>query len=160
MPSVYGTIAGADAYHLARGNATWTGNETVKGVALLRGSEYIDGNFRAYFPGLKAGNRAQDREWPRTWAHDREGNAIAADEVPIEAINASYEAALRELVSPGSLSPDFIPGQQEKSVKVDVIAVEYTGPVGVAAFKPVMTIIGEILYPILINAVGARTERV
>lgn len=160
MPNAYGTNEGADAYHAARGNTLWAGTSEKKTIARLRGSEYIDGNFRSYFPGFKAGNREQEREWPRTWAHDREGNAIAADVIPVEAINASYEAALRELVSPRSLEPDFVPGQQEKSVKVDVIAVEYTGPVGISAIKPVMTVVGSILAPILINAVGGRTERV
>lgn len=37
-----------------------------------------------------------------------ECNAIPATEVPIEIIHATYEAALRELASPGSLSPDFV----------------------------------------------------
>lgn len=161
MPSGYGDNAGADAYHLARGNMLWTGTDEAKSAARLRGSEYIDGNFRAYFSGIKVNGRAQEREWPRSGAYDRDCYSIPADEVPVEAINASYEAALRELVKPGSLSPDFVVGKQVKREKVDVIEVEYAGAVtGAAAFKPVMTVISGILAPILVNAVGARTERV
>lgn len=159
MPDYYGTIGSADAYHLARGNTAWTGTDAVKEAAMLRGSEYIDNNFRPLFPGRKAGLRAQVREWPRTWAYDIDLNHIPSSAVPIEAEHASYEAALRELVSPGSLSPDFTPGRQQKSVKVDVIAIEYTGPVGIDSARPILTIVGGILQPILTGATGAQTVR-
>lgn len=159
----YGTLAAADAYHADRGNSTWTGTDEAKNIALLRGSEYVDQNFRSSFPGFKAGLREQVREWPRTFAHDIEGLTIPSDQVPVEVENATYEAALRELVTPGSLFPDFTPGQQQKRVKVGPIEVENTGPLGVRSVKPILTIVQGILQPILTgranSSLAGRTAR-
>lgn len=164
MPDYYGTSAGADTYHAARGNTTWIGADGAKAIALLRGSEYIDQAYRSSFPGHKTGARDQLREWPRIDAYDTEDNYIAQDTVPDEVIYASYEAALRELVTPGSLLPDYTPGQQERRVKVDVIEVEYTAPHGVQSVLPIVSIINGILAPILTGSVSSsiagRSERI
>ena len=149
MADFYGTVVGADAYHLARGNTTWTGDNTAKEVALLRGSEYVDTTFRSDFPGEKTGERAQVREWPRSWADDADGNALDPDEIPIEVENATYEAALRELTSPGALQPDYNPAGQQKSVQVDVIKIEYAAPYGADSVLPIITVIRGILAPLL-----------
>lgn len=159
----YGSIAGADTYHSDRGNTTWTGTDAAKTIALLRGSEYIDQNFRSSFPGYKTGLRDQVREWPRTDAYDIEYNHIGGSTIPTEVIYASYEAALRELVTPGTLFPDFTPGQQTKREKVGPIEVEYTGPQGLASVKPMITVILGILAPILTghaqSSIAGRTIR-
>jgi len=155
MSDFYGTLAAADAYHLARGNSTWTGTDGVKNIALLRGSEYIDQAFRSAFPGLKTEQRDQLREWPRSDAYDIEGNYLPSDEVPDEVPIATYEAALRELVDPGSLLPDYDPGGQQKRVKVDVIEIEYSAPHGAASSLPVVNAIRGILAPVLTGAVGS-----
>lgn len=147
--SFYGTVADADAYHAARGNSTWTGDSDAKEIALLRGSEYIDHNFRSSFPGYRTELRDQTREWPRSWAFDRENNSIPSDEVPVEVKEAAYEAALRELTDPGSLFPDFNPGQQTKRERVGPIEVEYTSPMGLASAKVMVTRILGILAPVL-----------
>lgn len=164
MADFYGTQIAADAYHLARGHATWTGDSDDKDAALLRGSEYIDQAYRSSFPGFKTGLRAQLRDWPRSDAYDIEGNYLAADVVPDEVFNASYEAALRELITPDSLLPDYNPGGQKKSVKVDVIAIEYTAPHGAASSLPVINIIRGILAPILTGSnnsgIAGRAERI
>lgn len=149
MADFYGTLVAADAYHLARGNTTWTGADEVKNIALLRGSEYIDQSFRSSFPGYKTDLRAQLREWPRVSASDIEGNFLDPDVVPDEVFDATYEASLRELVSPGSLRPDYNPSAQQKRVKVDVIDIENTAPHGVASVIPIITVIRGILAPIL-----------
>ena len=149
MSDFYSTVAAADTYHTAHGNATWTGTDDLKNAAMLRGSEYIDQSFRSSFPGFKTELRDQLREWPRSDAADIEGNYLDNETVPIEVFNATYEAALRELVSPGSLLPDYAPGGQKKRVKVDVIDIEYTAPHGASSVLPVITIIRGILAPIL-----------
>lgn len=158
--SFYGDIAGADSYHLARGNAAWAGIDSLKEAALMRGSDYVDqryrwlttcGRWQSMFTGERTAGRAQDREWPRTGAVDYSGNAIADNEVPVEVKNAVYEAALRELVSPGSLSPDFIPSGQKVRVKVDVIEVGYAAPVAgdnTTPNRPIIPAIDEILAPL------------
>ena len=93
MADFYGTLIAADAYHLARGNTTWTGTDELKNAAMLRGTEYIDQAYRSDFPGEKTGQRAQLREWPRVDAVDINGNYIPTDEVPDEVPDATYEAA-------------------------------------------------------------------
>jgi hypothetical protein len=149
MADFYGTLEGANTYHSDRGNTTWTGDDPTLNIALLRGSEYIDQGYGLQFPGSKVGLRAQIREWPRNGAQDTEGNAIGVSEVPVEAMYASYEAALRELTVPGSLQPDYDPAGQQKSVKVDVIAIEYTAAHGAQSVIPIINIINGILAPIL-----------
>lgn len=131
----YGTDAGADAYHLERGNADWAmGTQSERTAARIRASQYIDGRYRlevspgiwiSMFSGKRTGARAQADEWPRTGATDIDGNAIPEAEVPIEVLNATYEAASRELAEAGSLSPDYTASQQVTKEKVDVLEVTY-----------------------------------
>lgn len=161
----YGTLSGANAYHTARGNAAWNGTDEQKTIALLRGSEYVDFNFRDRFPGYKTGLRDQEREWPRSWAFDIENNSIPADEVPDEVVRATYEAALRELVSPGSLMPDVTLGKQIKAARVEgAVSVEYVGAVGLAGLRPLVSVVSAILAPILTavggSSIAGRSERV
>lgn len=160
MPDYYGSLAGADAYHLARGNADWTGTDEAKAAALVRGSQYIDGRYRkrfasgrwmSLFPGVKTGSRAQSLEWPRTGAVDYEGAAIGDAEVPTEVEQATYEATLRELVSPGSLSPDYVSADRVTKEKVGPIELQYGDAAGADAVptRPVITAIDEIIAPVL-----------
>lgn len=152
---MYGTAAGADAYHLARGNTSWTGTDAVKEAALLRASEYIDATYRNVFQGYKTGGRAQVREWPRKDAYVLDGSVIETlpdDEIPTEVLNATYEAALRELGSPGYLTPDVIPGANKKSVAVSgAVSVQYWSD----DQKPMIEKIGMTLSPLFIGVVSA-----
>ncbi|OSN39557.1 DnaT-like ssDNA-binding protein [Pseudomonas syringae] len=160
MPDFYGTVADADAYHAARANTAWTGGDMAKQAALIRASAYIDGKFQAQnscgrweslFSGVKTGGRAQALQWPRTGATDTEGHAIPADETPIEVVQATYEAALREIALPGSLSPDYVASTAIKRQKVDVLEIEYQAPSTVAGVptRPVITIVDELIAPLL-----------
>lgn len=170
--AIYGTRADADAYHTARGNSGWTGENAAKDAALERATDYIDGRYRwrlasgrwqSMFRGERTGGRAQDREWPRTGATDYEGNAIADDEVPVEVRNATYEAALRELQTPGSLSPDFVPSGQVVKEKVGPIEVGYAVPQATANSlpnRPVIPAIDEILAPLLFRPADLPAVRV
>ena len=162
MPDFYGTVAAADAYHAARANAAWVGEEPAKQAALLRASVYIDGRYRkllasgvwqSLFPGVKTEGRGQAREWPRTGAEDYEGHAIPSDQVPVEVEQATYEAALRELVEPGSPSPDFVAASTVKRQKVGPIEEEFSvaaGADGAASVRPVISIIDEMIAPVLV----------
>ena len=162
MPDFYGTVATADAYHAARANAAWTGDDLAKQAALIRASVYIDGRYRkllasgvwqSLFPGVKTEGRGQAREWPRTGAEDYEGHAIPSDQVPVEVEQATYEAALRELVEPGSLSPDFVAASTVKRQKVGPIEEEFSvaaGADGAASVRPVISIIDEMIAPVLV----------
>lgn len=170
--AIYGTVSDADAYHLARGNAAWTGDNAVKTAALQRATDYIDGRYRkmtaggcwvSMFRGARTDGRAQDLEWPRTGATDGEGNEIPDDEVPVEVEHATYEAALRELADPGSLSPTFTPSQQVTREKVGPVEVAYAegqGSGAMPANRPVVPAIDDIIAGLLCElpplAVGVR----
>lgn len=160
MPDFYGSMEAADAYHALRGNTAWTGDDAAKTAALVRASAYIDGKYQAQnscgrweslFSGSKTGGRAQLLQWPRTGATDNEGNTIPSVEVPIEIEKATYEASLREIASPGSLSPDYVASGAIKRQKVDVLEIEYqaasTGS-GVPT-RPVITVVDELVAPLL-----------
>jgi len=146
---IYGTLEGANAYHAARLNAAWTGADDAKNAARLRASEYIDATFRTAFQGYQTAGRAQPRQWPRTDAYVWERLSwvlIPKDQVPIEVEYATYEAALRELASPGSLTPDITPGKNKKSVSVSgAVSVEYWSD----DMKPMIEKIGMVLAPLI-----------
>mgnify|MGYP001468605960 CR=1 FL=1 len=147
--TTYGTVAGADAYHDARGNAAWASTPTdEKEAALLRASEYIDGHYRSMFQGYRTDGRAQDREWPRTDAYvwsQQTWQLLDANTVPDEIERATYEAAFREL-TPGFLTPDVVPSSNKKSVRVEgAVSVEYWSD----EQYPVIRKIDEILAPLI-----------
>lgn len=115
----YVAVAVADAYHLARGNTIWTGADGLKEAALIRATAWIDGRYGSRWPGFRTNRRLQALDWPRTEAYDREGEVILNTEIPAEVVAATCEAALRELVAPGSLSPDVTPGTAKVLTGVD-----------------------------------------
>ncbi|NDV86817.1 hypothetical protein GTW51_08885 [Aurantimonas aggregata] len=45
MPYHYGKIADADAYHTARLNVGWAGDDAAKTAALIRASSWIDATY-------------------------------------------------------------------------------------------------------------------
>lgn len=151
----YGSVEDFFIYCQARGydlgDLTPSPEDRVTTI-LLRGSEYIDGAYGARFPGVRTDGRAQEFQWPRTGAVDTEGNAIPENEIPSEVIKATYEAALREWESPGSLVPDQNPAEREKSVTVGPVSVTYADATAVQAGEPVYPVIGvidRILEPLL-----------
>ena len=157
----YGTIEGADAYHLAAGNTAWAGTNDAKLAALVRASQYVDtlavakrknGSTYTCFNGVKTGGRDQLLAWPRAGAYDVDCTDIAPDVVPIEVEYATYEAALRELVQPGYLSPDYVPASVIKREKVDVLETEYFGASGGTENpqQPVATLVRNIIAPLLV----------
>jgi len=157
---MYGTLVGADSYHQARGNAAWAaGSDDARIGALVRATDYIDGRYRvllasgrwsSMFPGVRTAGRGQANEWPRTGATDYDGDPIQPDEIPEEVERATYEAALRELASPGSLSPDFLASEAVTREKVGPIEVTYADAAADGQpNRPVIPAIDEILAPLL-----------
>ena len=163
MPDFYGTLAGADAYSAARGNAVWAAaTDEDKQAALVRASGYVDGmvgqqasNATAgcvyVFPGLKAGGYSQALQWPRTGAVDRMGDQVPDDMVPAAIEKATYEAAAREQAAPGSLNPDFVPSQVVQREKVGPLEQEFAvAKNGNPSIRPVIGVIDSLLYPLLV----------
>lgn len=126
-------------------------SDTEIAQALRRATRYIDGKYRYRFLGIRTNGREQALEWPRMDAVDIEGETIADDEIPFELINAVAEAALRELTSPGSLTPDQVETQQVKREKVGSLEIEYADNAGRDTQRPLVPVIDEILAPILIS---------
>jgi hypothetical protein len=145
----------ADAYHAARNNFAWDeGDIADKEAALRRATQYLDGFYKTKWAGYRTNGRAQALDWPRTSAYDHEGNYIASDEVPAELSQACAEAALRELVSPQSLSPDIDTGQRILQETVGPISTRYADR---GSQRTQRTLIDELLSPLL-AANGSMTQ--
>lgn len=161
MADFYGTVEGATAYHTARDNAAWSAagvTDALRTASLVRASSWIDATYGNRFPGKKTEGRAQDLAWPRTGATDAEGEEIADDEIPREIEQATFEAALRELATPGSLSPDYVASERVKQEKVGELAVTYADGAGSADdVKPVISIIDGILSSLLFSPKSTTT---
>jgi hypothetical protein len=129
MPDYYGNIADADTYHLARGNAAWALADTpTKEAALLIASDWIDGKYGGSFPGYPTNRPDQLRQWPRATAYYPWGTHIPDTLVPVQVERATYEVALRQVVSPGSLFVDWTAGTDKKSVSIaGAVSVTYAG---------------------------------
>lgn len=144
----YVSEADATTYFIDRDVEDWhnyTGTND-KEAALVRATAAIDGLYRGSFPGYKKLSRDQALEWPRSYAYDIEGNLIDSDSVPTEIVQATCEAALRELNDPGSMSPDLERGGDIRRMKAGSVEIEYgAGATSTTAF----TIIGRLLSGIL-----------
>ena len=146
----YGTVDGFKTYHTARGRdiSAYTDDVAIA-AALVVASEWVDGRYRPQFPGWKVGLRLQVREWPRIGGLDIYGYSIASTAVPDEIANATYEAALRNLQSPGSLSVDYTPPRYTDARVEGAVAVRYFQFSQATAVQTQIQIINEILAPIL-----------
>ncbi|MDX0113381.1 hypothetical protein GOC88_16790 [Sinorhizobium medicae] len=153
----YGTLAGALAYHEARGNVAWsagTVTDPQREAALLRASEALDGIYGPRFPGKKA-SRTQGRAWPRIGAVDHcADQPIAETETPVEIETATYALALAELLSPGSSTPTLTLGKSLKRQKVGSIEREFFSPeegvpITIESLRPVLTAVEDALRCIL-----------
>lgn len=124
--NAYATEDMADDYFENRGNSDWTdGDSDDKEAALIRATAAIDARYRGRWPGFRAAFRAQSLEWPRQAAYDNEDNLISAVSIPPEVINATLEAAARELASPGSMIPDLERGGAVRMLKAGSVEIEY-----------------------------------
>jgi len=151
----YISLEDADTYHSSRGNEAWDeGDEETKETAIRRATTYIDGFYRGKFVGYRVNGRSQGLEWPRNEAYDTEGEWIANDELPVEIIQATAEAALRELATPRSLSPDINTGERITQQTVGPISTTYADS---GSQRTQRTAIDEILRPLLING-GSMTQ--
>lgn len=153
----YGTDDGFTAWAAAAGHTVPAGTIAA---ARQRGSVFVDGTYGARFVGSPTGGYAQDRAWPRTGALTVPyGETIPSDVIPAAVINASYEAALVELTTPGSLSPVIVGSQRVVREKVEgAVEVEYARPSGasdlIAESTPVVSVIAGMLALFLTNAKG------
>lgn len=148
----YGTTAGFRDYHEARGNdvpVSWT--DDVIEAGLLVGSEFIDGRYGSSYPGLKVGGREQVRLWPRYGGYDANGDPIDSDEIPVEVVNATYEATYIQRQNPGSLVVNYTPGKYKRASVVGAVSVEYAQFNYASDAQPQFATIDMIIAPLLAN---------
>ena len=120
--NTYASITTVDAYHLARGNTSWTGTDAAKESAILRAMGYIEGLAWQGEPlnGPVGASGYQPLQWPR-YGVAPGGLSWPAGEIHPGVINALCEAALVELSMSGALAPELERGGLVVSEKVDVI---------------------------------------
>ncbi len=148
----YISVADAGVYAAARGltfPVSTAPEITAAEQALRRATEFIDQRYGTRFVGQWA-VADQALAWPRSYAYYR-SEALADDAVPPQVKAATVQAAVRELASPGSLTPDVTTGTIKKRVRVEgAVEVEYAvGAGGVASQTPIVSIIDQILAPLL-----------
>lgn len=147
----YVSLDDCAAYCLARGLTFATSPSSLGEQALIRATAAIDSSYRGRFPGYKANFRSQGLEWPRAVAYDAEGDLIPGDEVPVEIVNATCEAAVREFATPGSMAPDLERGGSVKRLKAGSVEIEYGAN---AMARTTFTVIDGILSAILESGSG------
>lgn len=129
------TPADADAYCAARGYVDWTGDETAKAAAILRGQLFIAATYNA--------------RWAEVW------ESVYAPEAVRFAV---IEAARRELAEIGTLAPDFDPTLAVKSRSEGVgpmsESVTYATPDSAARAAKTFPIIEALLAPHLAGMGG------
>ena len=115
----------AENYHTLRGNSAWAdGNSTEKQYAIIRATQAIDSIYKGKWKGNPTKYGTQELEWPRSGVTVG-SNSINDDIIPAAIKKSVCEAALRELTSPNSMTPDLERGGEIKRVKADVVEVEY-----------------------------------
>jgi hypothetical protein len=124
-------LAGANSYASEDELDTYTDDRAITlatgdaEAALIRATAAIDAIYGSRFPGYKTNGRDQNLLWPRIYAYDGDGDLIDSDEIPVEIKNATCEAAVRELTTPGSMSPDLERGGGVKRLKAGSVEIEY-----------------------------------
>lgn len=154
----YHDLAYADAYHAARGNASWAlAPVPTREAAIRNATQFMD---MSYLPRWKGAKVAvlQARQWPR-WgvvldavrgtASERYDVGFTTGRLPNDLIpeqlkHASCELALRALS--GSLAEDLQRGGRIKRKKTDVLETEYEASApAFTVYRLVDLLLGELL---------------
>lgn len=168
----YVTRAECDAYHAEMGNSAWTPRPTspaspqpeepLGDAAIIRATRAIDRIYGPRFKGIRTHFSTQPLEWPRngvvlyeslgaieeTVESAADSNTIEDDVIPTMLKQAIYEAALRELASPGSMTPDLDRGGEIKRVQAGPVAVEYKDSAPATTLRTSISgIIAQLLRP-------------
>ena len=150
--NAYCSAATVASYFTDRQNAAWTGAAPIQEAAIIRACAFLDARYRDRYPGYRVKGRNQAMEWPRIAAFThvpdngrstgfmdtgygiRAGytdygtgyDYIPPTQIPHEIVSAACEAALRELVDPGSLAPDLERGGAIRLLKAGSVEIEYS----------------------------------
>lgn len=153
----YVSIAEVNDYATKRGLGFVIAGDAAAAAeaAARRATAWLDGFYAMKFPG-KPTSVAQALEWPRTCVQWR-GQELGNDVIPAPVKKACCEAAIRELASPGALSPDVVGTARVLREKVGDLEVQYADVGGVEAARPLVTVIDGILSGLLGGRTGEAT---
>lgn len=121
-------------------------------AALIRATTAIDTQYSTSFPGYRRSGRDQGLEWPRAAAYDAGGWLIRDDEIPIEIVKATIEAAVREFAEPNSMMPDLERGGHIASLRAGSVGITYSVN---ASGRTTFTLIDGILANVLTGMAGS-----
>lgn len=142
----YVSLDDAAAYCTDRGLIFAASPSVLAEAALVRASLAIDSRYAVSYPGYRMNGRQQGLQWPRAAAYDIAGWLIRDDEVPLEIRQATIEAAVRELATPGVMMPDLERGGRIDSIRAGSVSITYSAT---AAAQTTFTLIDGILINIL-----------
>jgi len=159
MSENYGTLQGFKDYQSGRGNSTTIADldDSQIETALLIASEWLDNIYRNMWSGEKFAQREQIRDWPRSNAFDFNKDPVDYKTVPVEVERATYEAALRQALNPGSLSVDWTPNRYNRVAVDGAITVQYRNFIQASEVQTRYAIIDQIL-SVLISGRGNVSE--
>lgn len=149
----YGNADGFITYLEKRGyEILYDWSEEDINAALLVASEWLDSHYENFWIGFKI-KYEQERSWPRQ-------NAVVAvypyhiysnTDIPVQVIQATYEAARRHLVKKGSLEVDYQPTQYQSVSVYNAVSVEYKDSISSAGDIQLQIPIVQNLMSILID---------
>ena len=142
----YVELNDAIEYCAARGLAFSASPSELGEAALIRASTAIDARYGSSYPGYRKAGRDQGLMWPRAAAYDVDGWLIRDDEVPIEVIHSTIEAAVREFAVPNSMMPDLARGGAIQSIRAGSVGITYAAT---ASARTTFTLIDGIIANIL-----------
>lgn len=147
--NAYVAVADCAAYAVARGKTFPTSPVNAAEQAIIRATQGLDGKYGASYPGERLNGRAQALGWPRTDAYDMADNLIASNAVPVEIVQATCEAAIRELATPDAMLPDL--ERSIRTLKAGSVEIEYgAGATATTTFQ--------IIDGILASLIGAPNQ--
>jgi hypothetical protein len=147
----YASVITLRAYLTDRGNTAADGKtDAVVEAGLRRATRYVDGRYGQRWAGYRVRGREQALDWPRTSVVDSRGDDVADDQVPNEVFEATCEAAAREIVAPGSLTPDAS-AKRIITATVGPVSTTWADDGAGSSVRPTSTIIDELLWPLLLT---------
>lgn len=150
--SFYGNAAGFIVYSEARGRAilpAWI--TAVIEAALLVSSEWLDDQYDSVWTGYATDGFTQVLKWPRASAATNTfpQHLFADTDIPDNVVSAVYEAAFRELTTPGALQKDFTSSKYMKVAISRALSVEYDNSNRASDVQLQIPIIDSLMAPLL-----------
>lgn len=150
----YVSVEQFNAYRQGLYGASASETPELVEAALRRATMYVDLRYVDKWIGYRTTGRVQALAWPRTINNRAYREFIGIDEIPREIIQATCEAAIRELASPNSLMPDYNPSERIVRERVGPIETEYAKS---GSSLPQVPLIDNLLRSLVSASAGSMT---